>query len=78
MKEIGLYDLKTRASDIFRDVEAGASYLVTRRGKVIARLVPESASAGRAQDAIDAVLASNPVPLPEGMSIKDLISHGRR
>ena len=46
MKKVGVRELKQRASEIVREVrEAGASYEVTHRGRVVARLVPAMESA---------------------------------
>jgi prevent-host-death family protein len=49
--EIGIKDLKARASHVIDEVEAGASYLVTKRGKPAAVIVP-------IEDAEDLVLAN--------------------
>jgi prevent-host-death family protein len=49
--EIGIKDLKARASHVIDEVEAGASYVVTKRGKPAAVIVP-------IEDAEDLVLAN--------------------
>jgi prevent-host-death family protein len=51
MAEIGLKDLKANASRVIDEVEAGASYVVTKRGKPAAVIVP-------IEDAEDLVLAN--------------------
>lgn len=38
--EIGAYEAKTRLSELLRQVEQGRSFLILRRGKPMARLVP--------------------------------------
>jgi len=40
MNAINQADLRTRGADIFDAVENGESFAVTRRGKVIGKLVP--------------------------------------
>ncbi len=41
MKTIGLFDAKTRLSELCREVaETGEEFVITRRGREIARLVP--------------------------------------
>jgi prevent-host-death family protein len=40
MAEIGIKELKATASAVIEEVEAGAAYVVTRRGKPAAVLVP--------------------------------------
>lgn len=39
MKTIALYEAKNRLSELIAEVEAGASFEITRRGKPVARLV---------------------------------------
>lgn len=41
MREIGIRELKRRASDVVREVASGAElYTVTKRGKAVGVLVP--------------------------------------
>ena len=42
--EIGSFEAKTRLSEILREVEGGRIYVILRRGKPVARLVPVEAS----------------------------------
>jgi prevent-host-death family protein len=49
--EIGLKELKASASKVIDEVEAGASYVVTKRGRPAAAIVP-------IEDAEDLVLAN--------------------
>ena len=51
MAEIGVKELKATASAIIGEVEAGASYVVTKRGRPAAVLLP-------IEDAQDLVLAN--------------------
>ena len=39
-QEIGLFDAKTKLSELVRKVEAGQSFSITRRGRRVALLVP--------------------------------------
>ncbi|RLB58149.1 MAG: type II toxin-antitoxin system prevent-host-death family antitoxin [Deltaproteobacteria bacterium] len=57
MDEIGAFEAKTRLSELLRQTERGRSFVILRRGKAVARLVPpghESAAAGR-RAAVDAL-----------------------
>jgi prevent-host-death family protein len=54
MAAVGIRDLKTHASDIVDRAEAGEAFLVTRRGKPVAVLLPFSF------DAEDLILAHAP------------------
>src|SRR5438309_7500886 len=40
MKSIGVRELRQRASECLRDVEAGRTYEITARGRAVALLVP--------------------------------------
>ena len=40
MKSIGIRELRRRASECLRDVEAGRTYEITARGRPVALLVP--------------------------------------
>ena len=51
MAEIGVKELKATASSVIEQVEAGASYVVTKRGRPAAVLLP-------IEDAEDLVLAN--------------------
>ncbi len=51
MAEIGIKQLKSGASRVIEEVEAGASYVVTKRGRPAAVIVP-------VEDAEDLVLAN--------------------
>lgn len=45
MKEIGSYEAKTHLPEILRAVEKGETYIVTRRGRAVARIIPPKAEA---------------------------------
>ena len=50
MREIGIRELKRRASDVVREVAAGTEvYTVTRRGKPVGVLVPPDYISGQAR-----------------------------
>ncbi len=54
MAAVGIRDLKTHASDIVERAEAGEAFLVTRRGKPVAVVLPFTI------DAEDLILAHAP------------------
>jgi prevent-host-death family protein len=43
-RRIGIRDLKSKLSECIRDVEAGATVVVTDHGRQVARIVPEADS----------------------------------
>lgn len=80
MDDVALFDAKNRLSELINRVEAGEEIAITRRGKVVARLVPPAPDAEdkRARKAIAALKASR-----EGVSLgrlrsQALLREGRR
>ena len=45
MREIGSYEAKTHLPEILRDVERGEIYVITRRGRPSARVIPAGSEA---------------------------------
>ena len=81
MREIGAFEAKNRLGTLLDWVERGEEITITRRGRVVARLVPAGAGFDRAKArrAVDGLLgASRGVTLGPGLTIKDLIDEGRR
>ena len=79
MREIGAFEAKNRFGQLLDWVEAGDEVVITRRGKVVARLVSPAGAIDR-QAGIDAVarirVRRRRVTLG-GLKIKDLIAEGR-
>lgn len=82
MKEVAVYEAKTRLSELLAEVESsGEQVTITRRGLAVARLVPATVArrgaAGRRQQTAEtlAKLRSSRINL-EG-PLKDLIAEGR-
>ena len=47
MKELPVYEVKTRLSELLQAVEMGEQFIITRRGVAVARLVSASTAVGR-------------------------------
>ena len=80
MNDIALFEAKNRLSELINRVEAGEEISITRRGKVVARLVapaPEDA-AQRARDAIEILRASRQGVSLGRLNSRDLVREGRR
>jgi prevent-host-death family protein len=73
---VGAYDAKTRLGELLDGVEGGASYVITRHGKPVARLLPmePGAEADRVVDALLAARAGRRLGAP----VRSLIEEGRR
>lgn len=80
MNDVALFEAKNRLSELIHRVEAGEEIAITRRGKVVARLVPPAAEeAGqRARDAIAALKVSRHGVSLGRLKSSDLIRVGRR
>ncbi len=80
MKEIGAFEAKNKLGQLLDWVEAGEEIVITRRGKVVARLVPPSSAFDRERGRR---ATQNIREMRKGISlgalrIKDLINKGRR
>ena len=79
MKEIGTFEAKNKLGQLLDWVEAGEEVVITRRGKIVARLVPPQPAANReqAQAAAQAIRDMSRGVTLGGLRLKDLISEGR-
>ena len=80
MKEIGAFEAKNKFGQLLDWVEAGDQVVITRRGKVVARLVPPVDAFDR-QGALDAaarIHARRQGVKSGGIKIKELVAEGRR
>ena len=80
MHDIAIFEAKNRLSELIHLVEAGQEVTITRRGKVVSRLVPAQTGTAsqRALDAIAALRASRRGASLGGLSSRELIHDGRR
>ena len=83
MKEVAVYDAKTRLSELLVDVEQGEQVVITRRGLAVARLVaagaPKRAALSQRQQvaATFAKLKAQRKGVVLEGKLKDLIAEGR-
>jgi prevent-host-death family protein len=80
MSDVALFEAKNRLSELINRVEAGEEIAITRRGKVVARLVPPAPEEAnqRARDAIANLRASRKGVSLGRLNSRDLIREGRR
>jgi antitoxin (DNA-binding transcriptional repressor) of toxin-antitoxin stability system len=80
MASIALFEAKNRLSELIDRVQAGEEFVITRRGKEVARLaLPTQGDAGqRARDAIAGLKASRQGVSLGRLKSRDLITEGRR
>ena len=77
--EIGSVEAKTRLAELLRETEKGRSFVIRRRGKAVARLVPP----GDENDEPDFTKLLEEFReirkrVGPGLSIRELIEEGRR
>jgi prevent-host-death family protein len=79
MKEIGAFEAKNKLGQLLDWVEAGEEIVITRRGKVVARLVPPGSGFDRerGRSAATRIREMRKGVTLGGLRIKDLINEGR-
>lgn len=81
MKSVGTYEAKTHLPSLLSEVEKGQSIIITKRGKVIAKLVP--ASDGEQRDVKQVIAefraySQRQARTLDGLNVRDMIEEGRR
>ena len=76
--EVGAFEAKNRLSELLRAAEAGRSFIITRRGRAVARLVP--VDDGRTADlsALGAAFRKLRGELAGTVNVRELVEEGRR
>lgn len=79
MAEVSAFEAKTHLSELLRETERGRSFVIRRRGKAVARLVPP-AQVGQRPDPAQVLASFREIRkrIPETVKIRDLIEEGRR
>lgn len=79
--EIGVFEAKTHFSQVVDNVERGADYTVTRRGKPVAKIIPiEKEPEVTFQQAVENLLAMRKYFKgdPKTFNLREAIEKGRR
>ena len=79
MLEIGAFEAKNTLGTLLNLVEKGEEVVITRRGKRVARLVPDSGTRDREEGrrAVARIVSRRKGVTLGGLNIKDLINEGR-
>jgi prevent-host-death family protein len=76
---IGLFEAKQKLSELVERAGEGEQIGITRRGKLMAMLVPARKEVSLKEVFADIErIRKRAKPLPKGVTIKDLIEEGRR
>lgn len=80
MHTVGVFEAKNHLTALLDEVEAGGEIVITRRGKPIARLAPLETGFNhtKAQTAAEGLRATSKGLTLGGVTLKELISEGRR
>ncbi len=79
MCEIGAFEARNKLGQLLDRVEAGEEVVITRRGRIVARLVPPRPVVDReqARNAAAAIRAMSKGVTLGGQKIKDMVAEGR-
>jgi prevent-host-death family protein len=79
MQEVGAFEAKNRFGSLLDKVEKGEEIGITRRGKRVARLVPDKPKRDveKARKAAEEIIKMSKGATLGGLKIKDLINEGR-
>ena len=80
MESIGIYEAKSKLSELVKRTEAGQEITITRRGRPVAKLVPARRARRLDRSAlIDEIIAfSKTVRLKRPFNLRKAIESGRR
>lgn len=82
MKQVGIFEAKTRFSALVSDAFAGKTTIVTKNGKPVAEIGPVKTSPDRATAAVERLRALRETLRSEGklkgLNIRELIDEGRK
>ncbi len=79
LQKISAFEAKTKLSELLRETEQGGSFIICRRGKEVARLLPP----GKEEQKVDlkqvlSYFRQIRERIPGRVSIRELIEKGRR
>jgi prevent-host-death family protein len=78
-QKVSAFEAKTKLSELLRETERGASFIVCRRGKEVAQLVPPAKEKEKV-DLRQVISSFRAIRerIPGKVSIRELIEEGRR
>ena len=80
VKEIGIFEAKTHFSQVMEACERGADYIVTRRGKPVAKIIPfEQEPRMTRKEAVEQLIEMRKLYRgePGSFNIREAINEGR-
>ncbi len=74
---IGTFEVKTHLSEIITDVQKGNDYIITKRGKPVARIIPFVNETPQRKDIVNQLFAYQDIS-DRSFDIRDAIKSGRK
>lgn len=79
MEKLSVYDAKAHFSELVERAESGRETIITKRGRVVAKIVPAQAREWDRSAVLDEAEAfRKTVKIKGSVNIRELIEHGRR
>lgn len=78
MITVGAFEAKTHFSQLLDKVEAGEQVVITRHGKIVARLIGDQDTANRRRTAVEALRKLRKGSSLGGLSRQELRDEGRK
>ena len=79
MEKLSVYDAKAHFSELVERAESGRETIITKRGRVVAKIVPAQAREWDRSAVLDEAEAfRKAVKIKGSLNIRELIEHGRR
>jgi prevent-host-death family protein len=79
-QKIGAFEAKTHFSQIIEKVENGADFIITKRGKPVAKIIPFEEKKMTRKEAVEAMIEMRKLYRgePGSFNIREAIAEGRR
>ncbi len=79
LRKVSAFEAKTKLSELLRETEQGESFIISRRGKEVARLVPPAKETKQADlKKVLSCFREIRERIPGKVSVRELIEEGRR
>jgi prevent-host-death family protein len=79
MEKVSAFEAKTHLSELLRETEKGKAFIICRRGKEVARLIPPGpAGEGKGFQTVAKEFRKIRKKITGKINIRDLIEEGRR
>ena len=79
MEQVGIYEAKSRLSELIEQAETGEEVTITRHGKPVAKLVAARAAKGPNRSALidEIIVFSRDCKLKRRVNLRKLVAEGR-